>query len=410
MEKISCPNCDHKFDIEGALAKEMQEQYAQKVKQETHRLNEKFAAQEAQLQEQIKSFEEKKKKENELFKQKLDKALEEKEVTIKEKLKEDFNTKIQSQEKELVEYAEKVKVLRGKEIELVKMQRKIEEVEKEMELRMQQKLLDEQQKIEETISKRIHEQTEMKIREKDKQLEDQKKLIDEMKRKAEQGSMQMQGEVQEMAIEEYLQRQFPRDKIIEIKKGARGADCMQQVQNELGEICGLIYYESKRTKDFSPAWIEKFKNDMRQKGADIGVLVTEALPKGVKRMTEINKIWVCQFADFKILSQILRNSLLQLSQVKESQQNKGEKMEVLYDFLTSNEFKMQIEAIVEGFSQMQTDLNKEKNAFNKIWAQREKQINKVILNTSNMYGSIRGIAGKAIPTVEQLELPGIDED
>jgi len=241
-------------------------------------------------------------------------------------------------------------------------------------------------------------------------LADQKKLMDEMKRKHEQGSMQLQGEVQELAIEEWLATTFPLDTIDEIKKGARGADCIQIVNTRESQNCGTIYYESKRTKDFQPTWIEKFKNDIREKGSNIGVLVTENLPKDMDRMGLKDGIWICTFEEFKGLSNVLRQTIIKVSNAVVSQENKGDKMEMLYTFLTSNEFKLQMEGIVEGFSQMNEDLLKEKNAMKRIWKQREKQIDKVINNTINMYGSIKGIAGNAIQSVQALELPEAEDE
>jgi hypothetical protein len=231
-----------------------------------------------------------------------------------------------------------------------------------------------------------------------------------MKRKQEQGSMQLQGEVQELAIEEYLMAQFPLDTIDEIKKGARGGDCVQIVNTRTKQNCGTIYYESKRTKDFQPSWIEKFKTDIRIKGANIGVLVTDVYPSDMQRMGLKEGIWICSYEEFKGLCKVLRESIVQLDSALATQENKGDKMSLLYDFLTSNTFRMQIEAIVEGFSQMQSDLDSEKRAMQRIWKTREKQIEKVITNTIDMYGSIKGIAGNAIGEIKALELPGANLD
>ena len=250
----------------------------------------------------------------------------------------------------------------------------------------------------------------MKFRELQKQLEDQKNLTEEMKRKQEQGSMQLQGEVQELAIEEWLATQFPLDSIDEVKKGARGADCIQVVNTRSRHNCGKIYYESKRTKDFHTSWIEKFKADMRERDADIGVLVTEVMPSGLDRMGMMEGVWVCTYQEFKGLSAVLRESIIQLSLAVATQENKGDKMGMLYDFLTSTTFRMQIEAIVEGFSQMKSDLESEKRSMQRIWKQRERQIEKVITNTIDMYGSIKGIAGNAIQSVKALELGNGEED
>jgi hypothetical protein len=236
------------------------------------------------------------------------------------------------------------------------------------------------------------------------QLEAQRKLTEEMKRKQEQGSMQLQGEVQELAIEEWLAAQFPLDSIEEIKKGARGGDCIQIVNTRSLQNCGTIYYESKRTKDFQPSWIEKFKADIREKGANIGVLVTEVMPSDMDRMGLKEGIWICNYDEFKGLCSVLRESIIQISVAVSSQENKGDKMHMLYDYLTGNTFRLQVEAIVEGFTQMRADLESEKRAMQSIWKKREKQIEKVTVNTIDMHASIKGIAGNAIQAVKLLEL------
>ena len=172
--------------------------------------------------------------------------------------------------------------------------------------------------------------------------------------------MQLQGEVQELAIEEWLADSFLLDTINEIKKGALGADCLHIVNTREKENCGLIYYESKRTKTFQPAWIEKFKTDIREKNADVGVLVTESMPLDMSSLGLKDGIWICSFEEFPNLSVVLRDSIIKLSNVVDSQENKGDKMELLYNYLTGNEFKLQVEAIVEGFTQMKQTLNLKK--------------------------------------------------
>ncbi len=218
-------------------------------------------------------------------------------------------------------------------------------------------------------------------------------------------NQQTQGEVQELAIEEWLATHFPFDTIDEIKKGMRGADCIQIVNTREIQNCGTIYYESKRTKEFQKSWIEKFKADIREKGADIGVLITETLPKELERMSLVEGIWICTYDEFKALSYVLREHIVKLSHFMQTQENKSDKMSILYSYLTSTEFRMQIEAIVEGFTQMQSDLDSEKRALARIWKQREKQIQKVLDNNTGMYGSIRGIAGSAVSSIKALELP-----
>ena len=176
------------------------------------------------------------------------------------------------------------------------------------------------------------------------------------------------------------------------------------VNTRARQNCGKIYYESKRTKDFQSGWIEKFKADMREKGADVGVLVTEAIPSDMDRMGIRDGVWVCTYEEFKGLCAVLRESVIQVSAALVSQEGKGDKMHMLYDFLTSTTFRMQVEAIVEGFSSMKEALESEKRSMQRIWKEREKQIDKVITNTIDMYGSIKGIAGSAVQSVKALEL------
>lgn len=408
QSNIQCPSCGKLIDVndvlkhqlEDAIRKEFQQQSIEKDKQ----LEVKLTA----LQKEKTDFELKKKNENDLFLERLEKEKKtaEKEITakLKSKLEEENRDRLQDMEKELSEKSIKIRELNKMEGEIAKLQREKSEMKEALEASAQKQILEQVNLEKEKIRKQIEDSNELKFATLNKQLEDQKKLTEEMKRKQEQGSMQLQGEVLELAIEDFLTANFPLDIISEIKKGANGADCLQLVNSRESQNCGSIYYESKRTKAFQPSWIEKFKNDIRDKKANIGVLVTEVLPAGMERMGLKEGIWICTFDEFKGLCAVLRQSLIQMSQAVQSQENKGDKMAMLYDFLTSNEFRLQVEGIVEGFSQMQNDLQKEKNSMQRIWNQREKQIEKVINNTVAMYGSIRGIAGNAVQQVKALEL------
>lgn len=406
LEYIECDQCGNQIQLENVIASHLQKDFDKKLQEEKAKISKTFQQKEVEFSQKEKEFEEKRKRQNDLFQEKLEKEKVILKKEIQSKTSEEFKQKILAQQEELQLKSERLVKLQQTEIEMERLKREMGEKEKEIELKMERKMIERQKEIEEKISKRVLEENQFNIREKDKQLGDLKKQIEEMKRKAEQGSMQLQGEVQELAIEEFLISNFPFDQILEIKKGARGGDCIQVVNTRTQANCGTIYYESKRTKDFSPGWLEKFKADMRTKGADIGVMVTKARPKDMDRMGLKEGIWICSFEEFKGLCFVLRNQLIKINQVSKMQENKGDKMELLYEFLTSNEFRMEIEGIVEGFTQLQNDLQKEKNAMNRMWSQREKQIQKVILNTVNMYGSIKGIAGNAVQDVKQLELDG----
>ena len=371
-QKIKCPNCETIIDVESILSHQLEES-----------LKKKF----------VTDLEEGKKKYEKEFEEKL-----------KTQFKQEKSEEFALMQKELNEKSEQIKDLNKTKAEIEKLKREKNELKESIEAESQKKLNQILQEEKEKIRKTEEDKNELKFKELMKQLEDQKKLTEEMKRKQEQGSMQIQGEVMELAIEEWLIAQFPLDTIEEIKKGARGGDCIQTVHTRNSQNCGTIYYESKRSKDFQSSWIEKFKTDIRVRGANIGVLVTEVMPTDMDRMGLRDGIWICNFDEFKGLCSVLRESIIQISNSIISQENKGDKMQMLYDYLTSNTFRLQVEAIVEGFSQMKVDLEGEKRAMQRIWKQREKQIEKVTINTIDMHASIKGIAGNAIQSVKALEL------
>ncbi len=408
ITSIKCPKCGTSIDVNDILKHQLEETIRQEYETKANVQSAELAAKNEQFEKDKLEFDIKKKAENELFAERLEKETKaaEKEITakLKVKLEEESKDRVAEMEKELTAKSEKLRELSKMEGEVAKLQREKLELKDSIEAAAQ-KQLNEQIAIErERIQKTEKDKSELREKELLKQIEDQKKLTAEMKRKQEQGSMQLQGEVMELAIEEWLATNFPLDTIDEVKKGSLGADCLQIVNTRELQNCGAIYYESKRTKAFQPAWIEKFKNDIRAKKANLGVLVTEVLPNGMDRMGMKDGIWICTFEEFKGLSAVLRQTLIQVSQALQSQENKGDKMAMLYDFLTSNEFRLQMEGIVEGFSQMEADLTAEKRSMMAHWKKREKQIHKVVSNTVHMYGSIRGIAGNAVQTIKALEL------
>lgn len=412
--QIKCPNCGTSIDVQDILTHQLEEEIKQKFQSQIAEEKKKYETEFESLNKAKEEFEQNKKQENELFQERLDKQLKEEKKSIEEKLKikiqDEQSEQFEALQTELNEKSEQIKELNRTKAEIERLKREKGEIKEAVEAEAQKKLNEALFAEKEKIKKSEQEKNELRFKEMQMQLEAQKKLTEEMKRKQEQGSMQLQGEVQELAIEEWLATQFPLDTIEEIKKGARGGDCIQIVNTRTNQNCGTVYYESKRTKDFQPTWIEKFKADIREKGADIGVLVTEVMPSDMDRMGLKDGIWICNYEEFKGLCSVLRESIIQLSVAISSQENKGDKMHMLYDFLTSNTFRMQVEAIVEGFTQMKSDLESEKRSMQRIWKQRDKQIEKVITNTIDMYGSIKGIAGNAIQSVKALELPEPDDE
>ncbi|MCG2774527.1 MAG: DUF2130 domain-containing protein [Desulfobacterales bacterium] len=407
--KIKCPKCGEEIDVNDILYHQVDEHLKKEYNKKLAKEKEKYESQASKLKEERQKLKAEKAKQEEEIAQKINDGVKEKEIALRKKIKaeaeDEQSDAISSLREELNEKSSKIKELNKTTVELEKLKREKNELEEtikaQSEKELNKKLIEEKEKIQKEESTK----NELKLRELEKQLEDQKKLTEEMKRKQEQGSMQTQGEVQELAIEDWLAAKFPLDVIQEIKKGERGADCLQIVHTRTHQNCGTIYYESKRTKSFQPGWVEKFKSDIREKNANIGVLVTDVMPPDMERLGLKDGVWICSFDEFKGLCTVLRESIIQISTAIVTQENKGDKMGMLYDFLTSNEFKLQIEAIVEGFTQMKTDLESEQRSMRSIWKKREKQIDKVLLNTTDMYGSIRGIAGNAVQAIALLELP-----
>jgi hypothetical protein len=392
----------------------MQTELQAKFNLELERERKNFQKQSEDLKNEKEAFEKKKQKENELFQERLNAKLNEEkkflEASLKNKIEKEKMDEFLLLQTELNEKSEQLKELNKSKAEIEKLKREKDELKSSIEAEAQ-KALNETLSIEKDKIKRAEqEKNELVMKELQKQLEDQKKLTEEMMRKQEQGSMQLQGEIQELAIEEWLRSNFPLDTIDEVKKGARGADCKQIVNTKSKEGCGCIYYESKRTKDFGKGWIEKFKNDIREHGANIGIFVTDTMPAGMERMGLRDGVWICSYEEFKGLCHVIREHIIALDLALSSQENKGDKMVLLYDYLTSNEFKLQVEGIIEGYTQMKIDLETERRSIMGHWKKREKQLQKVLNNTNFMYNSLRGIAGNAIQTIKVLELPEYIEE
>ncbi len=400
--KINCPKCGHEFNVEDVLAHQIEEKYREELNSKITAIEGDFKAKEISLA-----------KKEEALKQKqtdIDKQIEErvktesakKEKEIKKQVGEDYEAQIKALSEETTEAKKQVQELRTTKIENEQLKRKLDDQKQSLEVEYEQKMTERLKEETNAIRKRESERVDLKLKERDEVINFMKEQMDEMKRKAEQGSMQLQGEVQELAIEDILHGFFPYDLIEEVGKGIKGADVIHTVRNKIGVDCGKILYESKRTKAFSYEWITKLKSDAVLVKADVCVIVTEALPEGVDRMAQKDGVWICSFNDFKSLILVLRDSLIRVNEAYSSQTNKGEKTQMLYDYLTSNEFKLQIGSIIEGFTSLQDSYIKEKRAMERIWKEREKQLEKVLLNTNHFIGSIKGIAGSSMPELKQI--------
>ncbi|GHP47265.1 hypothetical protein VN0223_13930 [Helicobacter pylori] len=422
---FKCPNCQVVIDVNEALYKQIELENQSRFLAQQKEFEKEVNAKRAQYQIHFKMLEQKeealkeqereqKAKFDDAVKQASTLALQDERAKIIEEARK--NAFLEQQkglellQKELDEKSKQVQELHQKEAEIERLKRENNEAESRLKAENEKKLNEKLDLERERIEKALHEKNELKFKQQEEQLEMLRNELKNAQRKAELSSQQFQGEVQELAIEEFLRQKFPLDCIEEIKKGQRGGDCIQVVHTREFQNCGKIYYESKRTKEFQKAWVEKLKSDMREIGADVGVIVSEALPKEMDRMGLFEGVWVCSFEEFKGLSAVLREGVIQVGLAKKSQENKGDKMDLLYHYLTSSEFFMQVSAIIEGFEQLRADLEREKRAMNKIWKSREKQIDKVFEGTINMYGSIKGIMGNVIGQVKALELGYDGED
>ncbi len=407
--EVKCPDCGFGFPIEEVMAEEYKKELRVKMQDYTLQKEEEYRKKEsdftAKERQQLLQFEQRLIDE----KKQLHLSIEQ---TLRKTIASDFENQLLLLRNSANESDEKLKASRLKEIDFLQKELLLKQKEEELELSMQRKLHEQRNELTEQIRKHEAErfglkdvEYQLKVKELEKQLDDQKKLADEMKRKAEQGSMQLQGEAQELILEELLRDNFPFDLIGEVGKGVRGADCVQTVRNTFGQECGRIIYESKRTKDFSIEWIEKLKKDMRAIGVDVAVIVTQCYPKGMDCFGEKDGVWICSFDEIKAVSYILRDGIIKLSNLKKAQDNKGDKMHLLYDYLISNEFSEQWKAIREGYMSMRISIQKERDAMEKMWKAREKQLEKVLLNAAHIKGSIEGIAG-----TDMIHLSLGDED
>ncbi len=411
---IKCPKCGYEFDVDNVIAADLEEKYKQQYQAQLQQSLSGIEEDRKKLQENLQKFEETKKKENEIFIQKIQQERLKIESDLKEQITKstaiDFENKLRMLENNNKDNEEKLKEARKKELEFLQKEQQLKNKEAEMEITLQKKMQQERESLSEQIRKQELEKNtlketefQMKLKALEIQLEEQKKLADEMTRRSEQGSMQRQGEVQELLLEDILKENFPFDVIEEVGKGVEGADCIQLVRNNSGVVCGKIIYESKRTKAWSNTWIDKLKTDMRNSGCDVAILVSQVFPKDMDKFGEKDGVWLCNFSEVGSVAQLLRNSIIKIHEAQKSQENKGDKMQMLYNYLTGNEFRGQMESIVEGFMAMKQSIMKERVQMEKLWKEREKQLEKVLLSTSGMYGSVKGIAGASVGDIPLLE-------
>ena len=419
---IKCPNCGTQIDIDEIFYHQIEEKFKQQHLADQKKLQNEIETKRKEYKaylDALKAKEDALKEEKEKFDEELRKATKEQlriervklQDELKKELVEEQSASMAMLQKELEDKSKELQKYNEAKVEIEKLKREKEEMASrakvEAEIALSQQLILEKEKIQ----KALEEANALKLKEKDEQMEQLKRSLDDAKRKAEQGSMQIQGEALELAIESWLSSQFPFDSIEEVKKGAFGADCVQTIHTRELQNCGIICYESKNTKAWSDIWVTKLKQDMLKVNADLGVLVTSVYPVGMDRMGFVDGIWVCSLDEFKGSVSLLRESLIRVHKTVQKEENRGDKMALLYNYLTGNEFSMQLKSIVDGFMSMQQELDKERRSLMASWKRRQKLIDGVLQNTTEMYGSLQGIAGAgALGHIEALELPYSEED
>jgi hypothetical protein len=293
--------------------------------------------------------------------------------------------------------------------EVLRKQRELDDAKREMELTIEKRIQESLNATREQARKEAEEELRLKVNEKEQTISSMQRQIEELKRRAEQGSQQLQGEVQELELENLLRTKFPRDSIQPVPKGEFGGDVLHRVNGTLGQSCGFILWECKRTKNWSDGWLAKLREDQRTAKAEIAVMVSQALPKDVETFEFIEGVWVTHPRAAMPIAVVLRQTLLEVAAVRQSSEGQQTKMEMVYQYLTGSRFRQRVQAIVEAFSCMREDLDREKRAIVKQWAKREQQIDRVMEATVGMYGDLQGIAGKTLQEIEGLEFPALDQ-
>jgi hypothetical protein len=401
---ITCPQCGHAFELSDALTHQIREHLRTELQADVSKREAEAKRKLDEVRAREEALVKAKEALNDEVETQLKQKLAEAEARAAKKVEGKFAEQLKELQDSVREKDASIKTFRASELDLRKQKQALEKEKEEFDLRLQRTLDEERGNIRKEAEGKVLEQHRLKDLEKDKVINDLKDSLEDMKRKADQGSMETQGEVLEQDFEAQLKRFFHQDSIAPVPKGIRGADLIHTVCTPLGAECGMLLWETKNTKAWSAHWIPKLKDDMIETRATIAILVSVVLPEGVSRFGLVDGVWVSDPLSAIPLAAALRQQLVALDRERQSSVGKNEKMEMLYRYLAGTEFKQKIEGIVEAFTGMQDQVNRERRAMEKNWKEREKQIERVIKNTIGLYGDMQGIIGGAIPQIPALEL------
>lgn len=408
IDFILCPDCGKEIPLSEALTHQLKEQLDSEVTKKIKQIDEEKKKLQLQLASKEKEIEGKLKQKEEELTEKARQYLLEQSKKQKEELekqaKVEFAVELEDLKKQNEENQNKIKEAQKLEIELRAERRKVEEEKKNIELEMMRRMDIEREQLQKSMQEKFLEEFKIKTAEYEKKMADMQKAVEDAQRKGSATSERFRGEILELSIEQDLRNLFPSDEIQEVPKGINGADIVQNVKDNQGRVAGIILWEIKRTKIFNQEWISKLKEDVIRAKANIPIIVTQTLPEEIKSFGEINGVWICDFMSYQQLVFVLRKQLFEVKRVEKLYQGKDQKASQIYDYLASDQFKNKIISIVESFKSMQEQLDKEKRAFTKIWAEREMQIKKMTEGTITIIGDMQGIMGGSLPKIEGIDL------
>jgi hypothetical protein len=381
--------------MEDSIRKEVQLEFQGKWVEAQRKKDEEYRLKEHEILRKLEASQKELAEQEIITQRKIQQATQLKESELRQKIAGENENKIKILQEKIEDSEQQLQQLKNKELEVLRLESKMEELQRHHQMDREKYFLENKKKIQEDTIQQERERFDLLRKEWDVQMEQQKKLIEEMKRKAEQGSSQLQGEAMELLLEDLLANSFPFDKVSEVVKGKKGGDCLLIVRNRFGAECGKILFESKRTTTWGKDWVEKLKQDMVRSNADIGVLVTQTMPDKMEERYDFKDgVWVCGITDVKLLTASLREGLLRIHSISKAHDGKEDKIQLLYDYMTSQEFSAKWKSIREVFRNMQQSIQKEKEVMEKLWKNREKQLDRAMLNSDHIIGSIEGIAGK----------------
>jgi len=405
---IACPNCKAKIKLTESLAAPLIESTRREYEQRIARQNADIAKREAALTRAKESLDDQVAEKVRIERTKI--AADE---AKRAKLAAAAN--LEQRERELTDLRDVLKQQNEKlaeaqkaQADLIRKQRELDDAKREVALTIEKRVQESLAAVRDRARKETEEQMKLRVMEKEQTITSMQKQIEDLKRRAEQGSQQLQGEVQELYLEALLRTKFPFDAIEPVPKGEYGGDLLHRVVGPVGQVCGSILWESKRTKNWSDAWLTKLRDDQRAAKADVAVIISQVLPKDVETFESIDGVWVTHPSVALPLAVLLRHALVDIASARHATEGQQTKMEMVYQYLTGPRFRQRVEAIVEAFSSMQEDLNTEKKAITKQWAKREEQIERVMQATVGMYGDLQGIAGKTLKEIEGLNLVALE--